>query len=219
MQQPASERRRAACPREPCGNPGPVRRTPMARGELASHIFPSGSAGIVAKKRFGRPAAGSSPPALRHRSQTSDGWNGIKNASSPSPGFSRTGLIALGVSQLSKKLPLHRSRAERADAMNGWTGPRKNDKSEESPPPRRRGRPASEDESESMIFAHGVIVPPPHTPQQTSLCERGMKSRNESGATVTANINDESDRGTRCLSEHEKLSLAPRTKEPVENPA
>jgi hypothetical protein len=46
-----------------------------------------------------------------------------------------------------------------------------------------------------------------------------MKSRNESGVTVTANINDESDRGTRCLSEHEKLSLAPRTKEPVENPA
>jgi hypothetical protein len=46
-----------------------------------------------------------------------------------------------------------------------------------------------------------------------------MKSRNESGATVTANIDYESDRGTRCLSEHEELSLAPRTKEPVENPA
>ena len=70
-----------------------------------------------------------------------------------------------------------------------------------------------------MIFAHGVIFPPPHTPQQTGLCERGMKSRNESGATVTANINDDSDRGTRFLSEHEKLSLAPRTKKPVENPA
>ena len=86
------------------------------------------------------------------------------------PGVFKNGAHRAWRQPAKQEAPTPQVARQRADAMNGWTGPRKNDKSEESPPPRRRGCPASEDESESMIFPHGSDrSPSAHTATEGSM--------------------------------------------------